>query len=186
MAYFRWLWCTFDVITVFFFIITHVCCHCVLWCHIWSYLAMVKNPLINSSLKKPDPDYVRGGPNHGCNTSCVKNQVNRSNSCWASRTHRQTDKKNRSKLTTIAIPSGSEGNYPLIHPQSLTCPRAGRYRSVDKATGYTTRSILSMPIITHGQVIGVVQMINKISPDGIFTTAGRHMYHIAVRLAVAL
>lgn len=48
-------------------------------------------------------------------------------------------------------------------------------RAVDIATGYTTKSILSMPIITHGQVIGVVQMINKISPDGVFTLAGGQM-----------
>ena len=34
-------------------------------------------------------------------------------------------------------------------------------REVDLATGYTTRSILCMAIMSHGQVIGVVQMINK-------------------------
>ena len=35
-------------------------------------------------------------------------------------------------------------------------------------TGYTTRSILCMPICIRGQVIGVVQMINKIG--GTFTS----------------
>lgn len=40
-------------------------------------------------------------------------------------------------------------------------------RAIDEQTGYTTRSILCMPICIRGQVIGVVQMINKI--DGFFT-----------------
>ena len=40
--------------------------------------------------------------------------------------------------------------------------------TIDEQTGYTTNSILCMPICIRGQVIGVVQMINKI--DGGFTT----------------
>ena len=28
----------------------------------------------------PNPDHLRGGPSHGDNTSCVKNQVNRGTS----------------------------------------------------------------------------------------------------------
>ena len=36
---------------------------------------MVKIPLMN--YPDPDPDHLRGGPNHGENTSCVKKQVNR-------------------------------------------------------------------------------------------------------------
>ncbi|XP_041461752.1 cAMP and cAMP-inhibited cGMP 3',5'-cyclic phosphodiesterase 10A-like [Lytechinus variegatus] len=39
-------------------------------------------------------------------------------------------------------------------------------RDVDVQTGYATRSILCMPIISHGLVIGVVQMINKMGQDG--------------------
>ncbi|KAI0227062.1 cAMP and cAMP-inhibited cGMP 3',5'-cyclic phosphodiesterase 10A, partial [Lamellibrachia satsuma] len=59
-------------------------------------------------------------------------------------------------------------------PEAYKDPRFNR--AVDIATGYTTKSILSMPIITHGQVIGVVQMINKISPDGVFTLADEHAF----------
>ena len=33
--------------------------------------------------------------------------------------------------------------------------------TIDEQTGYSTRSILCMPICIRGQVIGVVQMINK-------------------------
>ena len=40
--------------------------------------------------------------------------------------------------------------------------------SIDEQTGYTTHSILCMPICIRGLVIGVVQMINK--SDGGFTT----------------
>lgn len=40
--------------------------------------------------------------------------------------------------------------------------------SIDEQTGYTTKTILSMPICIRGHVIGVVQMINKI--EGAFTT----------------
>ena len=34
--------------------------------------------------------------------------------------------------------------------------------TIDEQTGYTTRNILCMPICIRDQVIGVVQMINKI------------------------
>ena len=40
--------------------------------------------------------------------------------------------------------------------------------TIDEQTGYTTHSILCMPICIRGLVIGVVQMINK--SDGGFTT----------------
>ncbi|XP_030850079.1 cAMP and cAMP-inhibited cGMP 3',5'-cyclic phosphodiesterase 10A-like, partial [Strongylocentrotus purpuratus] len=39
-------------------------------------------------------------------------------------------------------------------------------REVDVKTGYSTRSILCMPITSHGLIIGVVQMINKMGQDG--------------------
>ena len=38
----------------------------------------------------PDPDHLRGGPSHGYNVSCVKSQVNLSNSF--SYAHRQTNR----------------------------------------------------------------------------------------------
>ena len=46
----RSLGSTFDVI-VHFFVMRHVWHHHVIWCHIWPYLAMVKNPLIYSGVK---------------------------------------------------------------------------------------------------------------------------------------
>ena len=41
--------------------------------------------------------------------------------------------------------------------------------AVDEQTGYTTRSILCMPISIRGAVIGVMQMVNKKSDGGVFT-----------------
>ena len=40
-------------------------------------------------------------------------------------------------------------------------------KMVDEQTGYVTRNILCMPIFIRGQVIGIVQMVNK--ADGPFT-----------------
>lgn len=44
-------------------------------------------------------------------------------------------------------------------------------RTVDKLTGYRTKTILCMPIFIRGSVIGVVQMVNKHS--GVFTKVGK-------------
>lgn len=43
--------------------------------------------------------------------------------------------------------------------------------TVDKLTGYRTKTILCMPIFIRGGVIGVVQMVNKHS--GVFTKVGK-------------
>ena len=47
--------------------------------------------------------------------------------------------------------------------------------SIDQQTGYNTKSILCMPICIRGQVIGVIQMINKNS--GFFTTVSFNFLH---------
>ena len=49
--------------------------------------------------------------------------------------------------------------------------------SIDEQTGYTTRSILCMPICIRGTVIGVVQMINKKTGEGIFTRVSCGLQH---------
>jgi cAMP and cAMP-inhibited cGMP 3',5'-cyclic phosphodiesterase 10 len=43
--------------------------------------------------------------------------------------------------------------------------------TVDKLTGYRTKTILCMPIFIRGNIIGVVQMVNKHS--GVFTKVGK-------------
>ena len=48
---------------------------------------------------------------------------------------------------------------------AYTDPRFNK--AVDEQTGYETRTILCMPITIRGQVIGVVEMVNK--KEGVFT-----------------
>ena len=52
---------------------------------------------------------------------------------------------------------------------AYTDPRFNK--AVDEQTGYETRTILCMPITIRGQVIGVVEMVNK--KEGVFTKVGR-------------
>ncbi|XP_070540830.1 cGMP-specific 3',5'-cyclic phosphodiesterase-like isoform X10 [Ptychodera flava] len=50
-------------------------------------------------------------------------------------------------------------------------------REIDKKTGYKTHSILCMPICSHeGEVIGVAQIINKISGDHEFTAKDEQVF----------
>ena len=53
-------------------------------------------------------------------------------------------------------------------------------RGIDEQTGYHTKTILCMPISIRGQVIGVVQMVNK--KMGTFTKVSvRGQGHIKVK-----
>ena len=57
--------------------------------------------------------------------------------------------------------------------------------SIDQQTGYITKSILCMPICIRGQVIGVIQMINKC--NGFFTTEDEEAFEMfAVYCGLAL
>ncbi|KAK6729661.1 hypothetical protein RB195_006607 [Necator americanus] len=56
---------------------------------------------------------------------------------------------------------------------------------VDSKTGYTTKTILCMPIFIRGNVIGVVQMVNK--HEGVFTKADEDSFEVfAVYCGLAL
>lgn len=68
------------------------------------------------------------------------------------------------------------------------CAAAGpaRPREVDLYTGYTTRNILCMPIVSRGSVIGVVQMVNKISGSAFSKTDENNFKMFAVFCALAL
>ncbi|KAM6126673.1 cAMP and cAMP-inhibited cGMP 3',5'-cyclic phosphodiesterase 10A [Pterocles gutturalis] len=59
-------------------------------------------------------------------------------------------------------------------------------REVDLYTGYTTRNILCMPIVSRGSVIGVVQMVNKISGSAFSKTDENNFKMFAVFCALAL
>ena len=57
---------------------------------------------------------------------------------------------------------------------------------IDKKTGYKTKSILCMPIVSKNGVIGVVQMVNSLKGDH-FTKEDENTFKIfAVYCALAL
>ncbi|XP_072437118.1 cAMP and cAMP-inhibited cGMP 3',5'-cyclic phosphodiesterase 10A isoform X2 [Chiloscyllium punctatum] len=69
-------------------------------------------------------------------------------------------------------------------PDAYADPRFNR--EVDVYTGYTTRNILCMPIVSRGVVIGVVQMVNKMNGTA-FTEADENNFKMfAVFCALAL
>uniref|UniRef100_A0A8C4Q4Y3 Phosphodiesterase n=2 Tax=Eptatretus burgeri TaxID=7764 RepID=A0A8C4Q4Y3_EPTBU len=59
-------------------------------------------------------------------------------------------------------------------------------REVDLYTGYTTRNILCMPIVSRGLVIGVIQMVNKRSGGAFSNTDENNFKMFAVFCALAL
>ncbi|XP_064014301.1 cAMP and cAMP-inhibited cGMP 3',5'-cyclic phosphodiesterase 10A isoform X1 [Pogoniulus pusillus] len=69
-------------------------------------------------------------------------------------------------------------------PDAYADPRFNR--DVDLYTGYTTRNILCMPIVSRGSVIGVVQMVNKISGSAFSKTDENNFKMFAVFCALAL
>ncbi|KAI4567589.1 hypothetical protein MJT46_008802 [Ovis ammon polii x Ovis aries] len=98
--------------------------------------------------------------------------------------------------SSIAVKCGRSGTglsvrwhvaYSLLPVLSLVlpCPRRGR-REVDLYTGYTTRNILCMPIVSRGSVIGVVQMVNKLSGSAFSKTDENNFKMFAVFCALAL
>ncbi|XP_065107281.1 cAMP and cAMP-inhibited cGMP 3',5'-cyclic phosphodiesterase 10A isoform X2 [Paramisgurnus dabryanus] len=69
-------------------------------------------------------------------------------------------------------------------PDAYADPRFNR--EVDLYTGYTTRNILCMPIVSHGSVIGVVQMVNKLGGSAFTKTDENNFKMFAVFCALAL
>jgi len=60
----------------------------------------------------------------------------------------------------------AEQGEPLLVPDVRLDPR--HYGTVDEAVGFTSRSMLCVPLIVKGKVIGVIEVINKLdgaSPD---------------------
>lgn len=56
---------------------------------------------------------------------------------------------------------------------------------IDNATGFKTRSVLCVPMISHGKVIGVVEVLNK--QDGDFTESDRDLLQsIATSVSIAM
>lgn len=57
-------------------------------------------------------------------------------------------------------------------------------QTIDKKTGYRTRAILCMPIKADGdKVVGVLQLINKVSGSGVFTPDDEDVMNIFLSIA---
>jgi adenylate cyclase len=56
-------------------------------------------------------------------------------------------------------------------------------QAIDKKTGYRTKAILCMPIKSDDKVIGVLQLINKLTGSGIFTTDDEDVMSIFLSIA---
>ena len=56
-------------------------------------------------------------------------------------------------------------------------------QAIDKKTGYRTRAILCMPIKSDDQVIGVLQLINKLSGSGVYTIEDEDVMMIFLSIA---
>ncbi|XP_059842023.1 cAMP and cAMP-inhibited cGMP 3',5'-cyclic phosphodiesterase 10A isoform X2 [Hypanus sabinus] len=69
-------------------------------------------------------------------------------------------------------------------PDAYADPRFNR--EIDLYTGYTTRNILCMPIVSRGIVIGVIQMVNKMSGKAFTQTDEKNFKMFAVFCALAL
>jgi class 3 adenylate cyclase/putative methionine-R-sulfoxide reductase with GAF domain len=59
------------------------------------------------------------------------------------------------------------------------------YPEIDSVTGFATRSVLCVPMISHGKVIGVIEVLNKL--DGNFTEGDKDLLQsIATSVSIAM
>lgn len=56
-------------------------------------------------------------------------------------------------------------------------------QTIDKKTGYRTKAILCMPIKSDDQVIGVLQLINKMGGSGVFSLDDEDVMQIFLAIA---
>jgi signal transduction histidine kinase len=69
-------------------------------------------------------------------------------------------------LKTVKVPLAAslagwvfQNNQPLIVTDTAADPR--HYKGADLAAGFVTRSLLSVPIVFHGETLGVFEAVNK-------------------------
>jgi adenylate cyclase len=93
------------------------------------------------------------------------------------------------KLITVPLDRSIAGwivreGRPLIVPDARQDPRF--YGGVDEITDFETRSILGVPLWVRGQVIGVLEALNK-TGDGVFTQDDMHILStLATHAAIAI
>lgn len=98
-------------------------------------------------------------------------------------------KREEVKRVTVPLEGSIAGwiareGKPLIVPDVRTDPRF--YTQVDETTDLETRSILGVPLQVKGEVIGVLEALNK-TGDGIFTQDDMHtLSTLAAHAAIAI
>ena len=80
--------------------------------------------------------------------------------------------------------AAAQGRKLVNIPDAYEDPRFNR--DVDRKTGYVTRCLLTLPLVgVDGQLVGVVQVLNKI--DGVFTAYDERLAEaLAAQVGVAL
>jgi K+-sensing histidine kinase KdpD len=97
----------------------------------------------------------------------------------------------RELVERFSVPRGQGiSGWALMHDEPLIVNDVssdGRHYSVvDASTGFTTRSMMAAPLRFHGQVIGVLALINR-QDEGPFTEGDlRTMMALAAQVAIAI
>jgi signal transduction histidine kinase len=94
-------------------------------------------------------------------------------------------------VKSVALPPGAGicghvalTGLPLIANDAQNDPRL--YRTVDQATGMTTRNVLCVPIRSHERLWGVLEVINKVGDAGFDAHDRRVAEVVATEAALAL
>lgn len=73
-------------------------------------------------------------------------------------------------VENVRIPLGkgiagevAQSGKPIYLDHAEEDPRI--FREVDRRTGFTTRSIIGIPLTSHGKVLGVIEVVNMKNPD---------------------
>lgn len=102
--------------------------------------------------------------------------------------------ENASELSDVEIDKGAgiaghvaATGAALLVPDAYADPRFNR--GYDQKTGFRTRSLLTVPMTTKGEIVGVIQVANKIDGggDGVFSTSDQQLLEsFAAQAAVSL
>ncbi len=91
-----------------------------------------------------------------------------------------------SALNRILVPTtGSiageivQGGVPIIIPDATNDPRI--HREVDREIEFVTRSLMGVPMRIHDEIVGVLEVVNRIGPD--WTKADQNFLEILASMA---
>lgn len=73
---------------------------------------------------------------------------------------------------------------PLIVPNARESPLFNP--EVDSQTGFTTRTIVCVPLLMHDRTVGVLQVMNKENPEGFTTDDAEWLTMMGQQIAIAL